>query len=256
MERFSLPVPVTEIREIRDKLFLLSFECEQIAEKTKCGQFVHIKCSDALFLRRPISVFSVEGNVVSIVFEVRGKGTEALSKKKVGDLIDVLGPLGCGYSVEKFKGKKVWLIGGGIGIFPLYMAAAAYGLDSAAILGYKTASLVAFDKEFAFTGAHVDVVTDDGSYGEKGFVTDMFKKRLETEKPDAVFACGPMPMLKGVYAICKENDIYCEVSLEERMACGLGACLCCVTPVKTGDDTVENLTVCRNGPVFKGSEVF
>ena len=110
-------------------------------------------------------------------------------------------------------------------------------------------------EEFRALGAETFITTEDGSLGEKGFVTDKFKELLKEEKPDAVFSCGPMGMLKGGYEICKENGIDCEVSLEERMGCGLGACLCCVTPVKVAD-TTENLTVCKHGPVFKGSEVF
>ncbi len=255
MEKFVDLAPIVEIRELRTGLFILSFESANIAKKAKCGQFVHIKCSEALYLRRPISIYSVEGAVVSVIFEVRGKGTKALSEMSVGTLLNVLGPLGIGYSLDEYKGKKVWLIGGGIGVFPLYMAAKEYKENSRAILGFKSKSFIATDKEFAFTGAKTHVVTDDGSYGDKGFVTDKFKELLKEEKPDAVFSCGPMGMLKGVYEICKENEIYCEVSLEERMGCGLGACLCCVTPVKVAD-TTENLTVCKHGPVFKGSEVF
>ncbi len=255
MDKFVDIAPIVEIRELRDGLFLLSFESESIAKNAKCGQFVHIKCSEALFLRRPISIYNVEGAVVTVIFEVRGKGTKALSEMSAGTLLNVLGPLGIGYSLSEYSGKKVWLIGGGIGIFPLYMAAREYKGNSKVILGFKSRAFVAADKDFAFTGAETHVVTDDGSYDSKGFVTDKFKELLEGDKPDAVFACGPMAMLKGVYEICKENGIDCEVSLEERMGCGLGACLCCVTPVKVAD-TTENLTVCKHGPVFKGKEVF
>ncbi len=255
MDKMVTLAPVTEIREIRKDLFMLTFESKEIAEKAVCGQFVHIKCGEGVYLRRPISIFSVENNNVTIIFEVRGNGTKALSEKNVGNLIDVIGPLGNGYSLSKLKDKKVWLIGGGIGVFPLYMAAKEFKENSETVLGFKNADLVVTEKDFAFTGSSVTVVTDDGSMGEKGFVTDIFRKKLLNGKPDAVLACGPMVMLKAVSEICKENGIFCEISLEERMACGLGACLCCITPVKVADE-VENLTVCRHGPVFNATEVF
>lgn len=238
--------------------FLLTIEAESIAKKSKPGQIVTIKCGDGTdaFLRRPISICSVdrEKGTINIVIQIRGKGTKILSYLKEGDEIDILGPLGQGFTMNP-KHKKIIVVGGGIGIFPLLQLLKEHPAESKkAILGFRNKSLVILEDEFKENCNELLIATDDGSYGEKGFVTDILKREVEKEHPDLVFFCGPIVMMKAGVNLLKQYDIPCEVSMEQRMGCGIGACLVCVCKTKKGDDW--NYTqVCKSGPVFSGDEV-
>ena len=165
----------------------------------------------------------------------------------------MLAPLGHGFTINP-KAKKVVLIGGGIGTPPMLPLARFYGDKAVAISGFRNASAVILQEDFINTGAETVLCTDDGSAGIHGFVTEPLKELAKQGGIDAVYACGPMPMLKGVAAICKENGIFCEISLEERMACGVGACLgCACRTLRDGDEYFAH--VCKDGPVFNAEEV-
>ncbi|MCM1227362.1 MAG: dihydroorotate dehydrogenase electron transfer subunit [Clostridium sp.] len=235
-------------------IYSMEIGCPEIAEAAQPGQFVHILLP-GLTLRRPISICEIdkEKGTLWIVFIVKGKGTEEMSKLNEGDLIDIMAPLGHGFTVNQFH-KRVVLIGGGIGTPPMLPLAQIYGKKAIVISGFRNAQSVILQEDFRLAGAKTILCTDDGSAGRKCFVTDPLKEVLNSEKVDAVYACGPTPMLKNVAAIAAGKDVYCEVSLEERMGCGIGACLVCACKTKkNGEEHFAH--VCKNGPVFNAKEV-
>ena len=225
--------------------------------RTSCkgpGQFVHVKCGDGLLLRRPISVCScMEGepeDTLAIVFEVRGEGTQWLADRVKGESVDVLGMLGNGFTM-KHDGRYL-LVGGGIGIPPMRGCAQyTYG-RSTAILGGRSADKIILQNCFADECAKVLIATDDGSLGYHGFVDALVRQELEQDKNyDAVLACGPRPMLRNVARVAQEFGLPCQVSMEERMGCGVGACLVCACDMADG----SRKHVCKDGPVFDSREV-
>ena len=213
------------------------------SEITRPGTFVNIKL-DGLYLRRPISVCDVEGDVLTIIYKVVGHGTEQMREMTEGKL-DVLTGLGNGYDTEK-SGEKVMLLGGGVGVPPLYMLAKrliAEGKKVHVVLGFNTASEVFYEKEFAALGATVTVTTVDGSHGTKGFVTSA----MEGADYSYFYTCGPEPMLKAIYKTSKTSG---QFSLEERMGCGFGACMGCSCKTVTGYKRI-----CKDGPVLEKEEI-
>ena len=213
------------------------------SEITRPGTFVNIKL-DGLYLRRPISVCDVEGDVLTIIYKVVGHGTEQMREMTEGKL-DVLTGLGNGYDTEK-SGEKVMLLGGGVGVPPLYMLAKrliAEGKKVHVVLGFNTASEVFYEKEFAALGAAVTVTTVDGSHGTKGFVTTA----MEGADYSYFYTCGPEPMLKAIYKTAKTSG---QFSFEERMGCGFGACMGCSCKTVTGYKRI-----CKDGPVLEKEEI-
>lgn len=239
---------ITEISEIAPMVFSMKLQCGALATGCLPGQFVHIMCPGG-YLRRPISICDATEDEIRIVFAVKGEGLLSLSKQKAGDKVNVLGPLGKGFSASD---GKTLLIGGGIGVFPLYLLGRKTNCE--AILGYKNKENVMLADDFnALCKTHI--CTDDGSFGTKGFVTDVLSEYLKENTPDIICACGPMPMLKAVAKIANEKNIPCEISLEERMACGIGACLGCSVPLYNSEGEIVNGHVCKDGPVFSSLEV-
>ncbi len=221
--------------------------CPEMAEKTKPGQFLHILCGGDTYLRRPISVCEViDKKSIRFVFQVKGKGTEALLSKNEGDMIDILGPLGNGFNIK--TGKCV-LVGGGIGVFPLLQLSKELKDDVTVLLGFRSKADVLMTDEFA-EYANVQVATDDGSFGHHGYVTDLLREILKGSGIDKIYTCGPTPMMKIVSDIAGEFSVDAEVSLEERMGCGIGACVTCACTVAG-----KRKRVCKDGPVFNASEV-
>jgi dihydroorotate dehydrogenase electron transfer subunit len=210
---------------------------------TNAGQFINIKL-DGLFLRRPISVCDLEGDTVTIIYKIVGKGTEMLSKMQFG-LLDILTGLGNGYDLT-LAGDNPVLIGGGVGVPPMYLLAKRLiekGLKPTVILGFNTKNEIFYEKEFKELGLNVLVTTVDGSYGIKGFVTDA----LNTVDYSYFYTCGPEPMLKAVYKASKTSG---QMSFEERMGCGFGACMGCSCKTLTG-----NKRICKEGPVMIKEEI-
>ena len=245
---------VIENKALAKDIFSIVILCPEVAEVAVPGQFVHI-LPEGQTLRRPISICGIDrkNGTLRIVFIVKGVGTKKISQIREGSLSDMLAPLGHGFTInENFK--KVVLIGGGIGNPPMLPLAEIYGERATVISGFRSAEAVILQNDFRKTGAETVLCTDDGSTGIKGFVTEPLKEILEKENADAVYACGPMPMLKNIAAIAGDKNVYCEVSLEERMGCGIGACLVCAC--KTKKDGEEHFAhVCKNGPVFNAKEV-
>ncbi len=210
---------------------------------TAAGQFVNIKI-DGLYLRRPISVCDVDNNRLTIIYKVVGKGTRIMSELGVGVSLDILTGLGNGYNLEK-SGDMPLLIGGGVGVPPLYNLAKrliAQGKNVSVILGFNTEAEIFYEKQFKALGCDVAVTTADGSCGVKGFVTDAMDKEYSY-----IYTCGPEPMLKAVYARCNSGG---QFSFEERMGCGFVACMGCSCKTVTGYKRI-----CKDGPVLEKEEI-
>lgn len=228
--------------------------CPEIADITQAGQFAHVKVN-GFSLRRPISICEVDkiNNTIRLVFEVRGEGTKVMSNFNEDMFIDIIAPLGHGFTLLQ-EDKKAIVIGGGIGVPPMVEVAKHYGKNATAIIGFRSSNAVILNNDFIKYGVNTIVCTDDGTMGQKGFVTVSLEQHLQNEKADIIYACGPKGMLKGIIEIANKYSIRCEVSLEERMACGVGACLgCACKTVKNGEE--HFLHVCKNGPVFDSKEV-
>ncbi|MBQ2971938.1 MAG: dihydroorotate dehydrogenase electron transfer subunit [Ruminococcus sp.] len=214
-----------------------------VSDITTSGQFINIKL-DGLYLRRPISVFDRDDDSVTVIYKVVGHGTEQMSTMKVGEKLDVLTGLGNGYDTSLCKEHAV-LLGGGVGVPPLYMLAKTLineGKKVSVVLGFNTKEEIFCEEDFKALGADVKVTTVDGSYGIKGFVTDALP-----ESYDHFFTCGPEPMLKAVY---RATDTSGQMSFEERMGCGFGACMGCSCKTLTGYKRI-----CKDGPVMLKEEI-
>ncbi|MBB6216941.1 dihydroorotate dehydrogenase electron transfer subunit [Anaerosolibacter carboniphilus] len=222
-------------------------ECHEIT----AGQFFHIQCSEEgqSFLRRPISVCEVETDQLSFVVRKSGKGTAALCSRKEGEYLDIIGPLGNGFVP---KGERVLLVGGGIGVAPLVeLCKNLKDKDIKVLLGFRTeAYLVEAFKKYCKA---VEVATEDGTFGYKGYVTGLLEETMENP-PEMIYACGPEIMLKQIQKYGKAMGIPTQLAMEERMACGVGACLVCSCKVKAGEDW-DYVRTCKEGPVFWGEEV-
>ena len=210
---------------------------------TAPGQFVNIQLTGK-FLRRPISVCDYDGETLTIVYKVVGKGTEQMASMTAGETLDILTGLGNGYDLAP-AGDRPVLLGGGVGVPPLYHLAKrllALGKEVTMVLGFNTASEIFYEKEFQALGCKVFVTTVDGSYGKKGFVTDALP-----ENYTYFYTCGPEPMLKAVYRTTNTSG---QMSFEQRMGCGFGACMGCSCKTLTG-----NKRICKEGPVMRKEEI-
>ncbi|MDO4678173.1 MAG: dihydroorotate dehydrogenase electron transfer subunit [Eubacteriales bacterium] len=238
-------------------IYSLWLQTDKIAANARPGQFVSLYSRDgSKLLPRPISLCEIdkENGRIRVVYRVTGKdtGTEEFSCLHKGVGIETMGPLGNGFPLDEVKGKKVFLMGGGIGIPPMLETAKELDAEATMVLGYRDELFL--NEEFEKYGK-VYVATEDGSAGTKGNVMDAIRENnLEA---DAIFACGPAPMLRAIKAYALEKNIPCWVSMEERMACGVGACLACVCKSKEVDhhSHVHNKRVCKDGPVFLSTEV-
>ena len=247
--------PILEKQAIAADTFSFVIRCPEVAAIAKPGQFVHI-LPKGYGLRRPISIAGIDPakGTLRIVFSIRGKGTDALAQMNPGDDIDMIAPLGHGFTIHP-EAQHVALVGGGIGVPPMLPLAKIYGSRATAISGFRSFKQIILQEDFDALGAQAICCTEDGSAGAvKGFVTGPLEQ-LISEGLDAVYACGPMPMLKAVAEVCIRTNTWCEVSLEERMACGVGACLGCACRTKDVNGEERFLHVCKNGPVFKAEEV-
>lgn len=248
-------VVVKSIEQLGSDVFSMWIADEEIAVNAKPGQFVSLYCRDgSRLLPRPISICEIDvaEGALRLVYRVVGKGTNEFSLMKAGEEIAVLGPLGNGFTIE---GEKAILIGGGIGIPPMLELAKVLhreGVEVQVVLGYRDELFL--NTEFERYGK-VYISTEDGSVGTKGNVIDAIKENgLEA---DMIYSCGPTPMLRGVKAFAMEHNIKAQISMEEKMACGIGACLACTCKSKEVDHhtQVNNKRICKDGPVFYCEEV-
>ena len=233
---------ITDTRQLTETVFEMKLRGD--VSGIKCGQFVNLLI-DGLYLRRPISVCDLNGDTLTLVYKVVGKGTQKMSEMKVGEKLDVLTQLGNGYDLS-LSGKSPLLIGGGVGVPPMFLCAKRLiggGKSVTVVLGFNTKEEIFYEEEFKKLGAKVIVTTVDGSYGVKGFVTDAMKDLEYTY----FYTCGPEPMLKAVYNASKTSG---QFSFEERMGCGFGACMGCSCKTLYG-----NKRICKDGPVLVKEEI-
>ena len=253
---------LVEKEYLKPDIVRFKVEAKKIVESAKPGNFIEIRVTETTvpFLRRPISIYNLnkDKGTLEFIFQIKGEGTKLLSKKEEGDLIDIIGPLGMG--TFKFSSyDKIAVVGGGIGVFPLYelsKEAKEEGKEVSIYLGFRSKDYVVLEKEFKGVSDKLVLTTDDGSYGIKGFAINELEKDLEKEKIDCIYACGPLPMLRAVKKLAIEKDIPCQISLEERMGCGIGVCLgCAVKTARSSDENPEYWHVCKGGPVFRAKDV-
>ena len=252
-------VKVIENRLLSEKGRVYSLKLDSPDHANCClpGQFFEIKVGgkDSRFLlRRPFSVAFCDDKTVTIRYNVVGAGTEWLSGVTPGQTLDVLGPLGHGWPIDKTA--ETLLVGGSTGIFSVLGAALQLGNVSRAVLGFRSCDLVNSVEDFEAFGSPVSIITEDGSSGRKGLITELVKEELDKNKYDIIFVCGSVSMMKSVAELVKSYGIDCYVSMEERMACGVGACMGCVVKLKADNEQGwEYKRACAEGPVFNASEV-
>lgn len=249
---------IINIKKISKELCSVTIGSKYVSQDAAPGQFVNIKCCKGLevLLRRPISICSVDKDkeTFDIVFQLKGRGTELLSEKIVGDSVDFIGPLGNSFNISS-KYRRIAVVGGGIGIFPLlYLLKETPDAHRHAYLGFRNQENAVLIDEFQAESEKLSISTDDGSMGYKGVITESLKKDINDEKFDIIYTCGPMPMIKEVAKISAQGGIKCQVSLEQRMGCGIGACLVCACKIGKPDNW-EYKRVCKDGPVFWSDEV-
>lgn len=252
-EKFKEQAVIISQEEIAPGIYSMWLKTDNIAGHAKAGQFISIYCEDgSRMLPRPISICEIDGadHALRVVYRIAGKGTEEFSQKHTGMRLEIMGPLGNGFPL---KNKKAFLIGGGIGIPPMLELAKQLNCEKQIILGYRNSEMFLLD-QFKKLGS-VYVATEDGSYGSKGTVLDAI--RDNSLDGEIIYACGPTPMLKALKEFAAERKMECWISMEEKMACGIGACLACVCKSKEidGHTNVHNKRICKEGPVFRAEEV-
>ncbi len=251
---FQTKAKVIKNIAVRRKYYKIILSCPRIVKTAKPGQFLQIRTSESgkPFLRRPFSIYRASGRNTEILYEVLGTGTIALSQRKAGEYLDVIGPLGNGFNYR--ASPTSILVAGGMGVAPLFFLAEKLTQHKPLILiGARTKKQILCEKELLELGYSVKIATDDGSCGFKGKATDLLKNILRSTKYKAgttIYACGPKPMLKEIAIVSKHYHLAAQISLEEHMACGIGTCLGCVVNTKDGYERV-----CKEGPVFNADEI-
>lgn len=252
MSKIKIDAMIVSQERIAAGIYSMWLDAAAIVKDARAGQFISVYSGDgANLLPRPISICETDkkNGRLRIVYRVVGRGTDEFSKCKAGDKLSIMGPLGNGFTL---KNKKALLIGGGIGIPPMLELAKSLACEFSVVAGYRDELFL--KKEFERFG-NFYVATDDGSAGTKGTVIDAI--RANDIKADIIYACGPTPMLRAIKEYAIANDIEAQISMEEKMACGIGACLACVCKSKDKDEhtNVNNKRICKDGPVFDAREV-
>ena len=253
MKKVLVDLTVKEVQQLNDSCVLLNMVSEQPLPQVRPGQFAELRIdgTPSVMLRRPISVhsFSPEKNEIGFLVQLVGDGTRWLGALKEGDKVNTLLPLGNGFTLPQSKDSNLLLVGGGVGSAPLYYLAEELkrmGYEFTILIGARSAKDLYRRDAYEALG-RVEYTTEDGTLGEKGYVTN---HSVLKENFTHIYTCGPKPMMLSVAKYARENGISCEVSLENKMACGLGACLCCVEDTKEG-----HKCVCTDGPVFSIDEL-
>lgn len=252
---------VIDVIKLAEDVISIKLDISDFDISVEPGQFVNVKCGRGLeaYLRRPISVCDADNELKTMVlaFQIRGKGTEILSEIQVGDILNVMGPLGSKFYLP--QSGNIAVVGGGIGVFPIYyLLKELPSCNKITYLGFRNKDSIVMEEDFTKVTDEINIATDDGSYGYNGFVTAMLKRDFEAGKvPDIIYTCGPSQMMNIVSKLAKQYDIKCQVSMEERMGCGIGACLVCACKLKAEDETGwYNGHVCKDGPVIWSDRIY
>ncbi|MCM8770676.1 MAG: dihydroorotate dehydrogenase electron transfer subunit [Candidatus Omnitrophica bacterium] len=255
---FQVKAKLLRNQRVAEKHYKMTLASSRLAKQAKPGQFVEVKVSEGPepLLRRPFGVHRVSGSNFEILYEIVGIGTQLLSQKKPGASLDIIGPLGNGFTLSTTHHTAHILVAGGMGVAPLlFLAEKLKKQKPLVLIGAKTKRHILREKEFKQLGCSVKISTDDGSAGFPGKVTELLQDILQghspwKDNPCALYACGPRPMLKEIALIAKSHKIPAQISLEAHLACGIGACLGCVVNTKQGYKRV-----CKEGPVFEAQEI-
>lgn len=242
---------VIENKQIAENIYAITFDLGE-EPIVRAGQFGNIAIGQTHLLRRPIAICKTEGSMVTFCYQIKGEGTQKLKTTIPGTRLNVLMPLGNGFFIEENE-QKIALVGGGVGVFPLISVLRQYALekDISAYIGYRNKAAVCGVDEFV-RAKKFTAVTDDGSYGEKMNAVQALAADIEKGyRPDVILSCGPTPMLRALKTLAEKENLPCYVSLEERMGCGIGACLVCVCDMTNG----QKARVCKDGPVFNAKDV-
>ena len=252
MPKLALDTEILWNEKVGSDVYELTVQGDPLVSQEQPGHFIHLQFSyGETFLRRPFGIADTnesEGQL-TMYYRVMGKGTHALTALKRGDIVNCLGPLGHGFSLNV---KRPLLVGGGMGLAPLLFLAKRFHGEVDVLMGGRNQKEMFWEKLFAPYARKIFIATDDGAIGTEGFTTDLLPDILLSKKYDCIYTCGPEVMMRGIAKIAAQHEIPCQVSLEKRMACGLGACLSCVC------DTVneERKKICKDGPVFWAQDVF
>ena len=245
-----------------DSYFRLVLRAPNVAPLIQPGQFAHVRITpmkDAL-LRRPFSIFQATADTFSILYKTVGKGTDVLSRMRVGEAVSVIAPLGHGFTVPKPGGETPLLVAGGYGMAAMFLLAQRSPQKGIVFVGGRRRVDILCEKEFKQIGWEVRATTEDGSHGEKGLVTHPLIAELKNASAEGslghrkLFACGPTPMLKAIGKIAEDFNVPAELSMDEHMCCGVGTCLTCVIPIKSGESW-EYQRTCTEGPVFDSRQI-
>ena len=254
----QLKVKVKNLKKVKPDIFLLSFDSGYLAKNSYPGQFIHVRIEKTI-LRRPFSIHYIKGKTIYVLFRIKGRGTKVLSRYKNKDKLDIIGPLGIGFSFAKDKvgSSNNILVAGGLGVAPLlFLSDKLKGFKTTAILGAKSERDVVCEEEFKKRGCKVYVTTEDGSKGKKATSTDLLKdiiNRVDRGQKINIYSCGPEAMFKEIKKVMDAIDVpvECEISFEQFMGCGLGVCCACVIETQKGFQKV-----CKDGPVFNLRDIW
>jgi 2-polyprenylphenol hydroxylase and related flavodoxin oxidoreductases len=255
--KFSGRVKIIETIQLQDDIFKITVERPVEVETIIPGQFFNILAttSGLPLLRRPISVSQITDETLEFTIKVLGKGTEWLAHKAVGSYLEIMGPLGNGFEIDSNL-KKVLLLGGGIGVAPIkglleYLSQNDVECDS--VIGFR--DLPIFSEEFIRNSMHNEIISEKNSAYKQGYVTGYFEQLVKERSYDAIFACGPEAMLRSITKVADKFGLKLQLLMEEKMACGIGACLVCTCKVKDGDFDYKHVRMCKEGPMFYSNEV-
>ena len=260
-KKFDLPTEVIFNELVAENHYLLRCSCPEIAASALPGQFIHVLIpqGSGLLLRRPFTIYTVEGDEITMLYQLIGEGTTVLSGLKQSDAIRVLGPLGNSFAISPVPNPAI-IVGGGAGIASLMLLAAALrktGVRALGLIGSMNSARLLSVEDLRYIGVETHIATDDGSVGHHGFVTELLTEILETHElqDPRIYACGPDGMLRAVTKIALDYRIHTQLAMENRMGCALGVCLGCVVKVQIPSGGFEYQRVCTEGPVFNAEEI-
>lgn len=251
LPKLALDAKILRNTKVGEGVYALTVHGGALVSQVRPGQFIHLRIpSGEAFLRRPFGIADTDENddQLTMYYRVTGKGTHAMTDLQNGNTVNCLGPLGNGFSLSS---KRPLLVGGGMGLAPLLLLAKRFQGEADVLMGGRNQAELFWKDIFEPHAHEIFITTDDGSIGRKGFTTELLPELLG-KKYDCIYTCGPEIMMRGIAEIAEKHDIPCQVSLEKRMACGLGACLSCVCDTANG----ERKKICKDGPVFWARDVF